>query len=267
MNSSNYPDVKQSFILIILFFGFFCLFFLLTALIPPIFNLQISEVYLTLVFSFASPIAILPLIYYVSKKSGNKPSWSLKIPRVRIILLLVILAISTKILTYSFSNLKEFAENLIDGRIKIGMLGLSEFNLIFMIRFVGIVLIVPIFEEIFWRKQILGLLLNKYSPLISILLSSVLFSVAHLELNGIASLFIWGLLFGIVYHQTGSLESSIFLHSLSNLTTFILKHKFVEITGLVIFKFVLILMVCLLIIFLILRYFKSANFRANYSGV
>ncbi len=264
MNSSNYPDLKQSLVLVFLTFAFFAIFFFVTGTLPQIFGIKLSEIHQTIVFTFASPIVTLPLIIYVSKKSGVQIKWPLKIPAIRIFLLLVMLAIAAKIITSPFDNAREYFINLFENRLKILAFNISEFRLSTLIRFIGIVLIVPIFEEIFWRKQILGLLLKKYSPVISIIVSSLLFALGHLRFNDIVSLFIWGLLFALVYYLTKSLESSILLHSLSNLSSFFLENKFVGITGLLILKYILILAGSLIVIFLIIRYF-SKNFKMNRS--
>lgn len=265
MNSSNYPDIKQSLVLVFFFFASFALFFLITALLPQLFGIELSGIYQTVVFTFASPIVTLPLVLYVSKKSGIQVKWAVKIPTVRAILLLILLAITAIIVTNPFTDARENFANLLDGQLKVIVFDITEFQLITLIRLIGIVLIAPIFEEIFCRKQIFSLLLNKFSPFVSVIISSLLFAIGHLRFNDIVSLFIWGLLFALVYYQTKSLESSILLHSFSNLSSFFIGHKFVEITGILILKYILIMLGSVIVIFLIIRYFGRGNFNKNIS--
>lgn len=129
-----------------------------------------------------------------------------------------------------------------------------EFNFYLVITSIFTVVIAPIVEEIFWRKQILGLLLKKYSPALSIVLGSALFACAHQRINDIGALFIWGLLFSFVYYKTKSLEASILLHSFTNLSSRFSKYEYIEITGMHFLKFIMVMVICAIIIYLIISY-------------
>ena len=81
----------------------------------------------------------------------------------------------------------------------------------------GSVLIAPLCEEIFFRGFALPGLLHDLSPTWSILISSLLFAVAHADFGSFVPLFIIGLCLGFLRLRTGSTWASISLHVLNNL--------------------------------------------------
>ena len=89
--------------------------------------------------------------------------------------------------------------------------------------------------------------------MIAIIVSSVLFALAHGRLYDIGALFIWGLLFGIVYYQTNSIEASILTHALTNLFANSTKYGFTQSNGFPLFKYVAVMVVCALVIYLIIK--------------
>lgn len=204
----------------------------------------------------ASPICTIPLIMYMSRKSGIPVKWTIKLPAIHYVLLLVLLAISTVIITQPFIHPIEYFSNLIEGRFRFIGFVMPNFNLLLALKFILIVIIGPIFEEIFWRKQIFGFLLNKYSPAIAIVLSSVLFACWHLRIYDIGSLFVWGLLFCFVYYKSKSIEFSILLHSISNVHTFFVKRIFIDINEIQFFKYIMIMVISAIVIYWVISYIK-----------
>jgi membrane protease YdiL (CAAX protease family) len=88
----------------------------------------------------------------------------------------------------------------------------------------------------------------------------LLFAFVHLRFVNIGALFVWGLLFCFVYYKTNSIECSILLHSIINGFGFFIKHDFIEITGMHFFKFIITMVICLIIIYLIISYINR-NYR------
>ncbi len=86
----------------------------------------------------------------------------------------------------------------------------------------GSVLIAPICEEVFFRGFVLPGLLHELSPLWAILISSLLFAVAHADPGSFVPLFAIGLCLGFLRLRTGSTWASISLHMLNNLLSSIL---------------------------------------------
>lgn len=88
--------------------------------------------------------------------------------------------------------------------------------------FITTVIAAPIFEELIFRGIILDGLLKRYSPLKSILFSSFLFGIVHLNPWQFVSAMIIGCLSGWVYYRTKNLIYSIFIHMVNNFFPFLL---------------------------------------------
>jgi hypothetical protein len=87
--------------------------------------------------------------------------------------------------------------------------------------FLAIVIAAPVIEELIFRGIILEGLLKKYSPTKSILISSILFGIVHLNPWQFISALILGSFSGWVYYRTKKLTLSILIHSVNNLIGFI----------------------------------------------
>ena len=74
----------------------------------------------------------------------------------------------------------------------------------------------PIFEEIMFRGFLLPSLTRYFSVTTAIVLSSLLFALAHLNLSEVLPLATLGMVLGFVYTRSRNLLSSILLHSLWN---------------------------------------------------
>jgi uncharacterized protein len=79
----------------------------------------------------------------------------------------------------------------------------------------------PIFEEIIFRGFLLSSLSKYVSVTTAIILSSLLFAIAHLSLSEIVPLMTLGIVLGVVYSRSRNLLSSILLHGLWNSGTLI----------------------------------------------
>ena len=252
MNQPTYPNLRQSLLLVLFFFGSYGLFSFLTGALPQLLGWQLSGLYMISMKSI-NPVCILPLVLYISYKSGIQIKWRVKLPGIQLVSLLILLAFAGFIIAYPLARPVNYWHELMAGRIKIMTLLIADWNPERVINMIGGVLLVPIFEEIFWRKQILGLLLKRYSPVVGILVNSVLFALGHGRLHDIGSLIIWGLLFGVVYYQTNSIEASILTHAITNLFSNATKHGFMESNGFPLFKYIAVMVVCALVIYLIIK--------------
>ena len=79
----------------------------------------------------------------------------------------------------------------------------------------------PIFEEIMFRGFLLSSLTRYLSPWGAILLSSLLFAVAHLQLSELLPLATLGMVLGFVYVRSGNLLAPMLLHCLWNSGTLV----------------------------------------------
>jgi membrane protease YdiL (CAAX protease family) len=78
------------------------------------------------------------------------------------------------------------------------------------------VIISPILEEIFFRKIMYSTLKFYFAPIISILSSSLMFSLVHSNLQSFSLLFIFGVTLCLLFEKTNSIIYPIILHSLFN---------------------------------------------------
>jgi membrane protease YdiL (CAAX protease family) len=260
-NNETYPNLKQSLVLVILFFTFFSIYYMFIITIGlQLFDSAFAPIFKNFYLPLGSPVCTIPLILYVSKKSGIPINWTVVTqPQIHHILLLILLVISTVIITQPFIYPIEYFSDLIEGRFRFISIVVPEFNLLFILKFFTIVIIAPVFEEIFWRKQIFGLLLKKYSPALAIVLSSMLFACGHLRIYDFGSLFIWGLIFCFVYYKSKSIELSIFIHSISNLSTLFVKRVFIDIGEIQFFKWIMVTIISAIVFYLVISYFTRRS--------
>lgn len=78
------------------------------------------------------------------------------------------------------------------------------------------VLFAPIAEEVLFRGIVTQLLLNKYHPTKAIIISALIFALIHVNPSQIPGAFVMGLLFGWIFHKTGSLIPCIIMHFINN---------------------------------------------------
>ncbi len=107
--------------------------------------------------------------------------------------------------------------------------------------FLTLVIAAPIFEELIFRGVILDGLLKRYSPVKSILISSLLFGIVHLNPWQFIGAMGIGAFMGWVYYKTQNLSLCILIHFANNLFAFItmqfgnleeeLEKSFVESSG------------------------------------
>ncbi len=90
--------------------------------------------------------------------------------------------------------------------------------------FILMVIAAPVLEELIFRGIILEGLLKKYSPLTSIIISSLLFGIAHFNPWQFVIGLIIGIFSGWVYYKTRSLMPSIIIHAAANFWGFLSRH-------------------------------------------
>jgi len=100
----------------------------------------------------------------------------------------------------------------------------SEFlNISILYKAISAVIFAPIFEEFFFRKYMFSELLKKHSPSVSILISSILFSLIHLpSYRNLIPTFVFGVISSLIYMKTKNIFYPIILHFLSNLSWLLL---------------------------------------------
>ena len=88
----------------------------------------------------------------------------------------------------------------------------SNTVLLIVVSFIG-----PIIEEVFFRGFLYSAFKKNWGILPALFLSSILFSLVHLEIYSFIPLFMIGWLLAYIFEKTRSLFPAIFLHAIYNL--------------------------------------------------
>ena len=86
---------------------------------------------------------------------------------------------------------------------------------------VMVILAGPFAEEVFFRGFILSGLTRRWGPVVGLLVSAAIFSLAHASVAIIIPIFVAGALLGWLYLRTGSLWSCVWVHGAQNAVAFV----------------------------------------------
>lgn len=150
-------------------------------------------------------------VHSFKKNKTGRSSFNLNIENKRIIPYLIIGSIALLFGIISpIGSLIPMPENIKESFIQlVGQTGFYTFILM--------VIAAPVLEELIFRGIILEGLLKKYSPLTSIIMSSLLFGIAHFNPWQFVTGLMIGIFSGWVYYKTRSLMPSIIIHAVANL--------------------------------------------------
>ncbi|NQU51575.1 MAG: CPBP family intramembrane metalloprotease [Bacteroidetes bacterium] len=149
-----------------------------------------------------------------NKRTGiSKYDFSLSSMKIMVLVSIAIIAIQTGVISPIVNQLPmpEFMKKI--------FLEFANQNGVFS--FISIVIAAPILEELIFRGIILNGLLRRYSPVKSIIISSVLFGIVHLNPWQFIGALIFGLFSGWIYYRTRKLTLTIMIHFVNNLIAFI----------------------------------------------
>ncbi len=100
------------------------------------------------------------------------------------------------------------------------VLGSNEFFPLFLL-FITTVVLAPVFEELVFRGILLPVLVSKVGKISGVLLSALIFALAHLSVGELPPLFVLGIGLGLMRLSSGRLFPCALMHSLWNGVTFI----------------------------------------------
>lgn len=207
----HYPNVGQSWGIVGIAIFSMLLFSPINVILGSVFGKEISFLVYYLL-AMGVPLGIAHLIR--NKRTGiSKYNFRLSSLKIMVLVSISIIAIQTGVISPIVNSLPmpEFMKKI--------FLELANQNGMFS--FISIVIAAPIMEELIFRGIILNGLLRRYSPVKSIIISSILFGIVHLNPWQFIGASIFGLFSGWVYYRTGKLTLSIIIHSVNNLFAFI----------------------------------------------
>ncbi len=220
-STTNYPNVAQS-------FGITGILILGMLLLSPV-NLVLNKLIgkeASMLFYYLLAIGIpFWIVYSIRERKTNCHSFNVTIENKRIIPLVIIGTVALLFGIISpIGNLIPMPDSIKQAFLDFGsQTGIFAFFLM--------VIAAPILEELIFRGIILDGLLNKYSPIKSIFISSLLFGLVHLNPWQFVTALIVGIFSGWVYYRTRSLSFSIIIHAAANLSGFLMRY-FIDIDSL-----------------------------------
>lgn len=212
--TKNYPNVAQS-------FGIIGIVILGTLFLIPV-NLILNkligkEASMFIYYLLANGLPFI-IVYTIRKRKTGEDSFNLNIENKLTIPFVVIGTVALLFGIISpIGNLIPMPESIKKAFMDFGsQTGFFTFMLM--------VVAAPILEELIFRGIILDGLLKKYSPEKSILLSSFLFGLVHLNPWQFVTGLIIGIFAGWIYYKTKSLSLSIIIHASANMSGFLMRY-------------------------------------------
>lgn len=210
----NYPNIPQSFGITGIVVSGMLLFSPVNLVLNNLIGKEASMLVYYL-FAIGIPFGI---VYSIKKNKTGNNSFNFSFENRRAIPSIIIgtIALLFGIIT-PIGNLIPMSES-----IKKALIGFGSQTGVFS--FILMVIAAPILEELIFRGIILDGLLKNNSPTKSIMISSLLFGLVHLNPWQFIAGFIIGIFSGWVYYRTKNLLLSIIIHASANLSAYFMRY-------------------------------------------
>ena len=214
LETKNYPNVGQSFGIV----GIMIVGALLMSPLTLIPDKFIDKEAVMLIYYLVAVGIPFWIVYSIRKRKTAIKTFNFAIENKRVIPFVIIASLALFLGVISpISSLIPMSEV-----IKKAFVGLAQQS--GFCTFLYMVIAAPIFEEFIFRGIMLDGLLKKYSPMKSILISSFLFGLVHLNpWQFVIGLFL-GIFMGWIYYKTKSLSLTIIIHAAVNLSGFLMRY-------------------------------------------
>lgn len=140
---------------------------------------------------------------------------------------IVLIGISTYFLGNIF-NIIQFISSLLENVLVFDLFKIRKplgSMSIYITDIILVIILGPILEEVLYRKIIFNKLRTVFSVSFSIVFTSILFSIMHLNPYGLISFFIVGVILNYVYYLTNNLLLNIIFHSLLNVLFYLFERS------------------------------------------
>jgi hypothetical protein len=212
LKKSYYPNIQQAigilliFIFLSMIFGYFASLSFFTA------NPQLQSLALLFSYTFAAGGTVLVIIRMKKVQHPELSAFLNYSQKLKTIFITLILTLSVIVIIEPITNLipipdtyKSLFEELFKPTIP---------------AFLTAVIIAPVLEEMIFRGIILEGFLRNYSPAKSILLASLLFGLAHLNIWQFIGAFLIGVFISWIYWKTRSIGLAIGIHITNNFVSY-----------------------------------------------
>ena len=138
-----------------------------------------------------------------------------------LVVLITSLAIGDRLFDLPFFHWKDLSNKYFGTKFTIEDTVHYNFSFLKLYYYISVLIIAPIFEELFFRYYIFGGLLKKYSFVTALLTSSLLFALIHvISPRNVIPAFVFGIVSALVYFKTQRIGYSILLHIITNVIWF-----------------------------------------------
>jgi len=210
---NNYPSIIQSFGIT----GIIIFVMIILSLIVPTLNKLVGSEASTLLFEILAMGIPFLIVSRILKKKAVQKSFKPNIKNKRIIPFIIAAGAALLLgIVAPITSLIPMPESIKIEAIKAA----SQTG---VLTFIYMVIAAPILEELIFRGIILDGLLKKYSPIMSILISSVLFGIVHLSPWSFVTGLIMGIFMGWVYYKSKSILATVIIHASANFSGYLLR--------------------------------------------
>jgi len=181
-------------------------------------NKEYYEHALGLFRTLAQLTGFLIFFYYFWKPRNIWISKSdLKIDNFNIISLLFVIGIGNELIKSPFIDFNNILKHLNQSDLVNYSNNFKMLDKAMIYQIIGVLIIAPIFEELFFRKYLISKLLKENNEIITLTIASICFSLIHFETpNNLIPSFLFGIMSGLIFIKTRKIGYSILLHLICN---------------------------------------------------
>lgn len=134
---------------------------------------------------------------------------------------LITVVFTTIVVTLLYLMFEELLQNLFLFDPMIDLEEVQPSLLVYILFFINICILAPIYEELLFRGILLRRFTLRWSPQKSIIISSIIFGIIHLNPINVVFAFALGCVLGYAYLKTKNIFVPMLLHSFSNFLAFL----------------------------------------------
>ncbi len=209
---SYYPNIQQAIGILLIFIFLSMIFGYFTSLSYFTDNPQLKSLTLLLSYALAAGGTVLVIVRMKKTKHPLQPAFLNFSPELKTTIITLILTFAVIIIIEPITNLVPMPDtykSLFEELFKPGLPA-----------FLTAVIVAPVLEELIFRGIILEGFLRNYSPAKSILLASLLFGLAHLNIWQFIGAFLIGIFISWIYWKTRSIGLVIGIHITNNFVSY-----------------------------------------------
>jgi membrane protease YdiL (CAAX protease family) len=221
MNEKKYPEPVEALVVVILILGFILLvaFLLALGMIIPGINISINT---KLVFVLGGiPFLIVPLLYVKIRKYDARSIFRLNSIPLNVLMLSVLIGLALGIIGDELDRLIQIILPIPQWFIDQLQFMQADTGYEWSLLITGVVILAALSEEFLFRGFLQVSLERKGDPTRAVLLSSLTWTMVHVNPYWAVQIFIIGVVIGFLAWRTNSILPSLIVHGMNNLLSLI----------------------------------------------